>query len=153
LECLIAACAVRGDNVVIILLDDVGFGQPGTLGSPVPAPNIDKLAAEGLRFIRFHTVGVCSPSRAALLTGRNHHKARRFVLTSLAWFEPKLCSGRSAGAEFKPPINCLKPNYPDLENGETESIAFPMAGSNSLWQTWGAALGPRPTSIAETLPA
>ncbi|MFH0343620.1 MAG: sulfatase-like hydrolase/transferase [Chromatiales bacterium] len=58
-------------NVVLILLDDVGFGQPGTFGGPIPTPNIDKLAAQGLRYNRFHTAGVCSPSRAALLTGRN----------------------------------------------------------------------------------
>ena len=60
-------------NVVIILLDDVGFGQAGTFGGPVPTPNIDKLADNGLRYNRFHTTAICGPSRAALLTGRNHH--------------------------------------------------------------------------------
>src|SRR5262245_59508050 len=60
-------------NVVVILLDDLGFGQPGTFGGPVPTPNLDKLASEGLRYNRFHTTGVCSPTRAALLTGRNQH--------------------------------------------------------------------------------
>ncbi|MFV0522096.1 MAG: arylsulfatase [Mangrovibacterium sp.] len=61
-------------NVLLILLDDVGFGQAGTFGGPIPTPNIDKLAATGLEYTRFHTVGVCSPTRAALLTGRNHHQ-------------------------------------------------------------------------------
>lgn len=60
-------------NVVIILLDDVGFGQVSTFGGPVPTPNIDKLAASGLRYNRFHTTAICGPSRAALITGRNHH--------------------------------------------------------------------------------
>ncbi|HEY4212370.1 MAG TPA: arylsulfatase [Steroidobacteraceae bacterium] len=60
-------------NVVIILLDDVGFGQVSTFGGPVPTPNIDKLAANGLRYNRFHTTAICGPSRAALITGRNHH--------------------------------------------------------------------------------
>ncbi|ADJ29354.1 arylsulfatase [Nitrosococcus watsonii] len=60
-------------NVVLILIDDLGFGQPGTFGGPVPTPELDQLASEGLRYNRFHTVGVCSPTRAALLTGRNHH--------------------------------------------------------------------------------
>lgn len=60
-------------NVVVILLDDVGFGQPSTFGGLIPAPNLDKLASEGLRYNRFHTTAICGPSRAALLTGRNHH--------------------------------------------------------------------------------
>jgi len=60
-------------NVVIILLDDVGFGQVGTFGGPVPTPCLDKLAANGLRYNRFHTTAICGPSRAALITGRNHH--------------------------------------------------------------------------------
>lgn len=62
-------------NVVIILLDDVGFGQSSAFGGLVPMPNLDKLASEGLRFNDFHTTGICGPSRAALLTGRNHHDA------------------------------------------------------------------------------
>ena len=60
-------------NVVIILLDDVGFGQVSTFGGPVPTPNLDKLAANGLKYNRFHTTAICGPSRAALITGRNHH--------------------------------------------------------------------------------
>jgi arylsulfatase A-like enzyme len=60
-------------NVVIILLDDVGFGQVSTFGGPVPTPALDKLAARGLRYNRFHTTAICGPSRAALITGRNHH--------------------------------------------------------------------------------
>jgi len=55
------------------MLDDVGFGQVSTFGGPVPTPALDKLAANGLKFNRFHTTAICGPSRAALLTGRNHH--------------------------------------------------------------------------------
>jgi len=62
-------------NVVIILLDDVGFGQVSAFGGPVPTPNLDKLAAQSLRYTRFHTTAICGPSRAALITGRNHHNA------------------------------------------------------------------------------
>ncbi len=62
-------------NVIIILLDDVGFGQVSTFGGLIPTPNLDKMASEGLRYNRFHTTAVCGPSRAALLTGRNHHDA------------------------------------------------------------------------------
>lgn len=65
----------RAPNVVLILLDDVGFGQFGTFGGAVATPGLDRLAAEGLRYNRFHTTAICSPTRAALLTGRNHHVA------------------------------------------------------------------------------
>ncbi len=61
-------------NVIVILLDDVGFGQTSTFGGLIPTPNFDKLASEGLKFNRFHTTAICGPSRAALLTGRNHHE-------------------------------------------------------------------------------
>lgn len=62
-------------NVVVILLDDVGYGQTSTFGGPIPTPRLDELAAEGLRFTAFHTTAICGPSRAALITGRNHHNA------------------------------------------------------------------------------
>ncbi|MCG6155006.1 arylsulfatase [Rubinisphaera margarita] len=61
-------------NVLVILLDDVGFGQMSTFGGLIPTPNFDKLASNGLRFNRFHTTAICGPTRAALLTGRNHHE-------------------------------------------------------------------------------
>src|SRR5277367_1353735 len=60
-------------NVLAILLDDVGFGQTSTFGGPVQTPTLQRLADEGLRYNRFHTTALCSPSRAALLSGRNHH--------------------------------------------------------------------------------
>jgi arylsulfatase A-like enzyme len=62
-------------NVIIILLDDVGFGQVSTFGGLIPTPNLDKLASQGLKYNRFHTTAICGPTRAALLTGRNHHEA------------------------------------------------------------------------------
>src|SRR5215831_12175520 len=62
-------------NVLLILTDDVGFGASSTFGGPIPTPTFDKLAASGLRFNEFHTTALCSPTRAALITGRNHHTA------------------------------------------------------------------------------
>lgn len=62
-------------NVIVILLDDVGFGQTSTFGGLIPTPALDQLADEGLRYTRFHTTAICGPSRAALLTGRNHHSS------------------------------------------------------------------------------
>ena len=60
-------------NVVFVMLDDVGFGAAGTFGGPVPTPALEALARRGLRYNRFHTTAICSPTRAALLTGRNPH--------------------------------------------------------------------------------
>jgi hypothetical protein len=60
-------------NVLIILLDDMGFGQAGAFGGPVHMPTLEQLANNGLRYNEFHTTALCSPTRAALLTGRNHH--------------------------------------------------------------------------------
>ncbi|HUN95874.1 MAG TPA: arylsulfatase [Bradyrhizobium sp.] len=61
-------------NVLLILTDDVGFGAPSTFGGVIPTPTLDRVAADGLRYTTFHTTALCSPSRAALLTGRNHHQ-------------------------------------------------------------------------------
>jgi arylsulfatase len=61
-------------NIVIILLDDVGFGLPDTLGGEVHTPTLTRLANEGIRYNAFHTTSICSPTRAALLTGRNHQR-------------------------------------------------------------------------------
>ncbi len=71
-------------NVVLILLDDAGFGQFSTFGGGVTSPTMDKLASEGLRYNRFHTTALCSPTRAALITGRNHHSAAFAGITELA---------------------------------------------------------------------
>ncbi len=60
-------------NVLIWMLDDVGFGQIGAFGGLASTPNIDRVAARGLVYNNFHATSLCSPSRAALLTGRNHH--------------------------------------------------------------------------------
>ena len=60
-------------NVLIILLDDVGFGASSAFGGPCQTPSAERLAASGLKFNRFHTTALCSPTRQALLTGRNHH--------------------------------------------------------------------------------
>ena len=60
-------------NILVVLFDDVGFSDFGCYGSPIRTPTIDTLAAEGLRYSGFHTTAMCSTTRAALLTGRNHH--------------------------------------------------------------------------------
>lgn len=71
-------------NVVFILIDDAGYGQFGTFGGQVATPALDRVAAAGLRYTRFHTTALCSPTRAALLTGRNHHSTGNGVITEAA---------------------------------------------------------------------
>lgn len=72
-----------GPNVLVIVLDDLGFGQLGCYGSDLETPNLDRIAARGLRFTNFHTTAVCSPTRACLLTGRNHHRVGMGMLPDL----------------------------------------------------------------------
>ncbi|MCS0499434.1 arylsulfatase [Protaetiibacter mangrovi] len=71
-------------NIVLILLDDAGFGQFETFGGGVPSPTMDRLEREGIRFNRFHTTALCSPTRAALITGRNHHSTSFAGITEIA---------------------------------------------------------------------
>ena len=71
-------------NVVVVLLDDVGFGAASTFGGPIPTPTLEALAAEGLRYNQFHTTALCSPTRAALLTGRNHHSVHMGAIAEIA---------------------------------------------------------------------
>ena len=69
-----AVTAPKGaPNILLILTDDTGFGASSTFGGPIPTPTLDRVAARGLRYNNFHTTALCSPTRAALLTGRNHH--------------------------------------------------------------------------------
>ncbi|MGB7806518.1 MAG: arylsulfatase [Actinomycetota bacterium] len=71
-------------NVVFIVLDDTGFGNLGCYGSPIDTPNLDAIAADGLRYTNMHTTALCSPSRSCIVTGRNHHSNGMAAITELA---------------------------------------------------------------------
>ena len=71
-------------NILLIMTDDVGFGAPSTFGGVIPTPNLDRIANSGLRYTQFHSTALCSPSRAALITGRNHHAAGFGVIAEQA---------------------------------------------------------------------
>jgi arylsulfatase A-like enzyme len=71
-------------NVLVIVLDDTGFGQLGCYGSPIATPNLDALAAEGLLYTNMHTTALCSPSRSCIITGRNHHANATAAINELA---------------------------------------------------------------------
>jgi arylsulfatase A-like enzyme len=81
-------------NVLVVLLDDVGFGASRTFGGPANTPVLDRLAANGLRYTRFHTTSLCAPTRAALLSGRNHHTVGMGVIGELATSAPGYSSVR-----------------------------------------------------------
>ncbi len=71
-------------NVLIVLVDDMGFGMPSAFGGPVRMPAADRLASQGLRYNQFHTTALCSPTRTALLSGRNHHMNNMGGITEIA---------------------------------------------------------------------
>jgi len=71
-------------NVLIVLVDDMGFGMPSAFGGPVHMPAADRLATQGLRYNSFHTTALCSPTRTALLSGRNHHMNNMGGITEIA---------------------------------------------------------------------
>ncbi|MGH8435855.1 MAG: sulfatase-like hydrolase/transferase, partial [Pseudomonas sp.] len=71
-------------NVLLIMLDDVGYAQLGAYGSSIRTPNIDRLASQGVRFTDFHTAALCSPTRSAVLSGRNHHSVGMAAITEAA---------------------------------------------------------------------
>ncbi len=68
-------------NILLIMLDDAGFGSASTFGGTIPTPTFDRVANAGLRYTTFHSCALCSPTRAALITGRNHHSVHFGVVT------------------------------------------------------------------------
>ena len=79
-------------NILLILLDDAGFGSNSAFGGPCRTPTFERLAADGLRYTRFHTTAMCSPTRQALLTGRNHHSVG--MGASRTWPQPRRATRR-----------------------------------------------------------
>src|ERR1022692_2761790 len=71
-------------NLLLIMTDDQGYGVTGTFGGVIPTPALDRIAAAGLRYTQFHSTALCSPTRAALITGRNHHSVGFGVISELS---------------------------------------------------------------------
>ena len=74
----------QAPNVLIVLIDDMGFGMSSAFGGPIHMPTVERLANEGLRYNQFHTTALCSPTRTALLSGRNHHMNNMGGITEIA---------------------------------------------------------------------
>lgn len=126
-------------NVIIILLDDVGFGASRAFGGPVSTPAAERLAATGLKYARFHTTALCSPTRQALLTGRNHHSVGMGGITEIATGAPGYCSVRPNTAA--PLAETLKLNgYSTAQFGKCHEVPVwqtSPAGPFNAWPTGG----------------
>lgn len=122
-------------NVLVIVLDDVGYGQLGCYGGPIETPNIDKLAARGLRYTNFHTTALCSPTRGALLTGRNHHSIGLAAITEAATGFPSNFGSIPKSAAMIPEV--MKQNgYNTLAFGKwhlAPYTAYTAAGPFDRW--------------------
>jgi arylsulfatase len=113
-------------NVLIVLIDDAGFGSSSAFGGPCYTPNAEKLAAGGLKFNRFHTTALCSPTRQALLTGRNHHSVGMGNITELASGAP--------GYTSVLPNNC-SPLARTLKLNGYNTAQFGKCHEVPVWQT------------------
>jgi arylsulfatase A-like enzyme len=124
-------------NVLIILLDDVGFGASSAFGGPCHTPTAERLAASGLRYNRFHTTALCSPTRQALLTGRNHHTVGMGGVTEMATSAPGNCSIRPKSCA--PLAETLKLNgYATAQFGKCHEVPAwetSPAGPYHAWPT------------------
>jgi arylsulfatase len=126
-------------NVLIILIDDAGFGSSTAFGGPCQTPNAERLAAGGLKYNRFHTTALCSPSRQALLTGRNHHSAGMGGITEIASGAPGYCS--VLPNTISPLARTLKLNgYATAQFGKCHEVPVwqtSPAGPFDAWPTGG----------------
>ena len=124
-------------NVLLIMTDDVGFGAPSTFGGVIPTPTLDRIAADGLRYTNMHSTALCSPTRAALLTGRNHHSVGFGVIAEQATGFPGYDSVISKDKATIGRI--LKDNGYDTswfgKNHNTPGFQISMAGPFDQWPT------------------
>ena len=126
-------------NVLIVLIDDVGFGATSAFGGPCQTPTAEKLAAGGLKLTRFHTTALCSPTRQALLTGRNHHSVGMGGITEIATGAPGYCS--VLPNSMSPLARTLKLNgYSTAQFGKCHEVPVwetSPAGPFDAWPTGG----------------
>ncbi len=118
-------------NVLVVLIDDAGFGSSSAFGGPCHTPTAERLAGEGLKFSRFHTTALCSPTRAALLSGRNHHSVGMGGITEIATSAPGYSSVRP---------NTCAPLAQTLKLNGYSTAQFGKCHEVPVWET--SPLGP-----------
>jgi len=127
-------------NVLIVLLDDVGFGASSTFGGPCNTPAAERLASEGLKYNRFHTTALCSPTRQAMLTGRNHHKVGMGGITEMATSAPGYNSIRPDSAA--PLAETLKLNgYSTAQFGKCHEVPVWETSPMGPFRQWPTGSG------------
>ena len=126
-------------NILVILIDDAGFGAASVFGGPCQTPSAERLATGGLKYNRFHTTALCSPSRQALLTGRNHHAVGMGAITEIASGSPGYSSVLPNTAS--PIAKTLKLNgYATAQFGKCHEVPVwetSPAGPFNAWPTGG----------------
>ncbi|TFV99065.1 arylsulfatase [Leifsonia flava] len=127
-------------NVLVILLDDVGFGASSAFGGPCATPNAEKLAAGGLKYNRFHTTALCAPTRQAMLTGRNHHSVGMGSITETATSAP---GNSSLRPNTKAPLAMtLKLNgYSTAQFGKCHEVPVWQSSPMGPFDAWPSAGG------------
>jgi arylsulfatase A-like enzyme len=127
-------------NVLVILVDDCGFGASSAFGGPCSTPNAERLAGGGLKFTRFHTTALCAPTRAALLTGRNHHAVGMGAITELATAAPGNSSVRPDSAA--PLADVLKLNgYSTAQFGKCHEVPVWETSPMGPFRQWPTGAG------------
>jgi arylsulfatase len=122
-------------NVLVILIDDVGFGASSAFGGPCSTPAFERLAADGLKYTRFHTTALCSPTRAALLSGRNHHSVGMGGITEIATSAPGYSSVRPKNKA--PLAETLKLNgYSTAHFGKCHEVPVWETSSMGPFERW-----------------
>jgi len=126
-------------NVLVILIDDVGFGASSAFGGPCETPNFEKLASGGLKYTRFHTTALCSPTRQALLTGRNHHSVGMGNITETATAAPGYTSVLP-NTKAPLPLTLKLNGYSTAQFGKCHEVPVwqtSPAGPFTAWPTGG----------------
>ena len=135
---MVAGPSLRAEgapNVVVVLLDDVGYAQFGCYGSTISTPTFDRLAANGLRYSNFHTTALCSPTRACLLTGRNHHRSGMGRIVEFASGFPGYDATMPKANGMMPEI-LVRNGYATFARGQVASRAagtMVAGGSRERW--------------------
>lgn len=127
-------------NVLVVLIDDVGFGASSTFGGPCQSPTAERLAKAGLRFTRFHTTALCSPTRAALLSGRNHHAVGMGGITEIATSAPGYNSIRPNSMAPLPEILRLN-GYSTAQFGKCHEVPVWEASPVGPFDRWPTGSG------------
>jgi arylsulfatase A-like enzyme len=124
-------------NVVVIMTDDTGFGASSAFGGPCNTPNAERLAAEELRYTRFHTTALCSPTRAALLSGRNHHTVGMGGITEAATAAPGQNSVRPNTCAALPEVLRLN-GYSTAQFGKCHDVPVWETSPSGPFDHWPA---------------